>query len=159
LGISIGIDPSIKLLEMADQRGITVFQGTGEQLVFDTASFGTVFLIFTLCFLDSPSDVLKEAYRVLAPGGKMALGLVLKDSPWGKFYQREKQRGHRFYQYATFRRYKDVVALLEEAGFFIEKVLSTLFQKPGKVEHRELPRGGFSRDAGFVIIVAGKKAG
>jgi len=155
LGISTGVDPSIKLLEMANKRGITVLLGRGEQQIFRTAAFGTVFLIVTLCFVDSAIDVLKESCRVLAPGGKIVLGLVIKDSPWGKFYEQKKRQGHRFYKYATFYRYDDVVGLLEQAGFSIEKAISTLFQEPGKVEHGELPRRGFSPDAGFVIIVAG----
>jgi hypothetical protein len=50
------------------------------------------------------------------------------------------------------------MTFLEQSGFSIEKVVSTLFQKPGKVEQVELPRKGFSPSAGFVIIMAEKKA-
>ena len=157
LGIETGIDPSIKLLEMARQRGITGFLGRGEQELFDEESFGTVFLIVTLCFLGSPLDVLREAYRILVPEGKLVLGLVLKESPWGRFYEEKKKQGHRFYKYATFYRYDEIVELLEQAGFSIEQVISTLFQRPGKVKRMELPqRGVFSR-AGFTVIVAGKR--
>ena len=158
LGIDTGIDPAIKLLEMAGRRGITVLLGRGEQQIFNAAAFGTVFLIVTLCFVDSATDVLKESRRILAPGGKIVLGLVLKDSPWGKFYEQKKREGHRFYKYATFCRYDEVVTLLEEAGFLIEEVVSTLFQEPDRVEQIELPRMGFSPDAGFVIIVAGENS-
>lgn len=158
LGIETGVDPSIKLLEMASKRGIKVILGRGEQCLFQPRSFGTVFLIFTLCFVNSPSDVLKEAHRVLVPGGKIVLGLVLKGSPWGKFYEQKKRQGHRFYKYAAFRRYNDVVTLLKEVGFLVEKVISTLFQKPSNVEHMELPKNGFSPNAGFMIIVAEKGA-
>ena len=157
LRIKTGIDPSIKLLEIAGKRGIAVFLGRGEQLVFKVASFGTVFLIVTLCFLNSVPDVLKEIYRVLAPAGKIVLGLIPKDSPWGNFYEQKKKQGHRFYKYATFYDYDGVVTLLEETGFSINEVFSTLFQKPGKVERLELPQKGFSPDAGFVVIVAEKK--
>lgn len=157
LGIATGVDPSIKLLEMASKRGINVFLGRGEQHIFKPRSFGTVFLIFTLCFLKSASNVLEEAYRVLAPGGKIVLGLVLKESPWGRFYEDKKRQRHRFYKYATFRGYDDVVTLLEQAGFSLERVISTLLQKPGNVEHVELPRDGFCPDAGFVIIVARRR--
>jgi len=45
------------------------------------------------------------------------------------------------------------------AGSLLQTVLSTLFQKPGKIKQLESPRNGFSSAAGFVIIVAGKKAG
>ena len=157
LGIETGIDPSTKLVEMARRRGINASPGRGELKVFDEGSFGAVFLIVTLCFLDSPLDVLKEAERILAPGGKIALGLVLKEGPWGKFYQRMKKQGHRFYKYATFYSYDEVVRLLGQAGFSIEQVISTLFQRPARVKRMELPRKGYSSSAGFTIIVADKR--
>ena len=159
LGIETGVDPSIKLVEMARKQGITALLGRGEQQLFDKESFSTVFLIVTLCFVDAPRDVLREAYRILAPRGKVVLGLVLKESPGGEFYQQKQQQGHRFYKYATFYSYNEVVRLLEEAGFLIEKVVSTLFQKPDRVEHMELPRKDYSAEAGFTIVVAGKHAG
>jgi SAM-dependent methyltransferase len=156
LGIETGVDPSIKLVEMARERGITAFLGRGEQEPFENESFGTVFLIVTICFVNRPPEVLKEAFRILVPGGKIVLGLMLRESPWGRFYQLKKKEGHRFYKYATFYRYDDVVKLLEQEGFLVERVISTLFQKPGSVEHMELPQSGYSRSAGFTVIVGGK---
>ena len=155
LGIETGIDPSIKLVKMARRRGINAFQGRGEQELFDEEPFGTVFLIVTLCFVDSPLDALREANRILTPGGKIVLGMVLKESPWGKFYQQKKDEGHRFYKYATFYSYDEVVRLLVEAGFMAENIISTLFQKPDKVQNMEEPREGYFPGAGFTIIVAG----
>ncbi len=157
LGIETGIDPSIKLIEMARHRGVTAFLGGGEQELFDEESFGTVFLIVTLCFLNSPLDVLKEANRILMPGGKLVLGLVLKESPWAQFYQLKKAQGHRFYKYATFYSCDEVVKLIVQAGFVTEKIVSTLFQKPGEAKSVEEPKEGYFPDAGFTIIVAGKR--
>ena len=156
LGIETGVDPSIKLVEMARGRGVTAFLAKGEQEPFEDESFGTVFLIVTICFVDRPLEVLKEAYRILVPGGKIVLGLVLKESPWGNFYEQKKKQGHRFYRSATFYGYNDIVKILEHAGFSTERVISTLFQKPGSVEHMELPQSGYSRSAGFTVIVGGK---
>lgn len=156
LSIETGIDPSVKLLEIAESRGITVFRVRGEEQFFNKETFGAVFLIVTLCFVDSPLAVLQEAYRILKPKGKIVLGLVLKGSPWGKFYQLNKMEGHRFYKYATFYSYQEVERLLLDSGFIIEKVVSTLFQKPGEVKGMETPEEGFSVEAGFTIIVAGK---
>lgn len=158
LGIETGIDPSIKLVEMTSRRGVNAFVGRGEQGLFDEESFGTVFLIVTLCFLDSPIKVLKEARRILMPGGRLVLGLVLRESPWGQFYQTKKAQGHRFYKFATFYTYDDALKLLEQAGLSIEKVVSTLFQKPGEVHHTEDPVEGYFPDAGFTIMAAGKRA-
>jgi len=156
LGIETGIDPSIKLIEMARRRGINVFLGRGEEPPFDKESFGTVFLIVTMCFLDSPLEVLKETNRILMPGGKIVMGLVLKESPWGQFYQVKKTKEHHFYRYAIFYTYGELLKLLEQAGFSVENVISTLFQRPGKVHYLEGHKNGYSPKAGFTIIVAGK---
>ncbi len=157
LGIETGIDPSIKLVEMARRRGVNALLGRGEQELFKEESLGTVFLILTLCFLDSPLDVLKEANRILMPGGKIVLGLVLKESPWGQFYQVKKAQGHRFYKYATFYTCDEVIRLFVQAGFVTERIMLTLFQKPSKVHHNEGTGEGYFPDAGFTIIVARKK--
>ena len=156
LGMETGVDPSVKLLKMASRKGITALLGRGEQELFDEGSFGAVFLIVTLCFVDSPLDVLMEAYRILQPDGKIVLGLVSKESPWGRFYERKKKQGHRFYKHATFYKCDEVIRLLVQAGFLTEKIVSTLFQEPGKVDHMETPRDGYFPSAGFTVIVAGK---
>lgn len=156
LGIEVGLDPSVKLLDIARKRSLNVVLGGGENTPFASGTFGTVFLIVTLCFVDSPSAVLTEANRLLKPGGKIVLGLVLRESPWGQFYQAKKEKEHRFYKYATFYSYAEVNRLLKQASFSIEKTISTLFQKPEEVKHMESPREGYSSDAGFTIILARK---
>ena len=158
LGIDTGVDPSIELVKMARSRGITTFLGRGEEKIFDEESFGTVFLIVTLCFLASPFEVLREAKRILIPEGKLVTGVVLKESLWGQFYQRQKTQGHRFYKYATFYSYQEVERLLLDSGFRIDNVVSTLFQRPGEVHVVENPKEGYSLDAGFTIFVALKSA-
>jgi SAM-dependent methyltransferase len=114
-------------------------------------------LIVTLCFLDSPMEVLREANRILIPGGKIVLGLVLRDSLWGRYYRAKKLQGHRFYRYARFYSYEEIQQLLSEAGYTIERTLSTLFQKPGAALTLEDPREGYFPDAGFTVISAGKR--
>ena len=156
LGIDVGLDPSSGLLKIARNRGARVLLGRGEEAPFKDGSFGAIFFIATLCFIDSPNRILTEAARLLKSQGKVVLGLVLKESPWGQLYQREKETGHRFYRHATFYSYAEAEMLLMQIGFSIEKVASTLFQNPGKVNHIELPRQGFTADAGFAVILAGK---
>ena len=159
LRIATGIDPSMGLIRIARRRGVNVFLANGEDSFFDKETFGAVFLIVTLCFVNSPADVLREAYRILERNGKLAIGLVLRDSPWGQFYQNKKRQGHRFYSHATFYNFEEVKSFLENTGFAIEQVLSTLFQKPGEVKRMEEPKQGLYEDAGFVIIIASKKTG
>jgi len=159
LGIEYGLDPSRRLLDLARKRIRNVFLGRGEEMPFKSGTFGTAFLIVTLCFVRLPLEVLLEANRVLKEDGKIVLGLVLRDSPWGRLYGKKKEEGHRFYKDATFYSFDEVKAFLRQAGFAIEGVLSTLFQKPGEVNHVEPPQEGFSNAAGFVVIWAKKSRG
>ena len=154
LGIKTGIDPSSGLLAIAKGRGIEVIRAKGETQTFDEETFGTIFLITTLCFVDSPTSVLQECNRILNPAGKIALGLVLRNSPWGRLSSEKKRQGHRLYKHATFYSYQEIVKLLEHAGFSIEKVVSTLLQKPNEVQKMEMPKEGFFPDAGFTVIIA-----
>ena len=156
LGIAMGIDPSVKLLEHARGRGIAVVLARGEDQVFKAGAFGTVFLIVTLCFVQSPLVVIQKAYRMLKPNGKMVLGLVLRDSPWGQFYLAKAREGHQFYGSATFYSYEEVSSLVSSAGLMVESAVSTLFQKPGEVSTIEEPQAGFSPEAGFTVLVCGR---
>lgn len=158
LGIEMGIDSSVNMLTLARKRGISVLLARGENECFKNESFGTVFLIATLCFVDSPLAVLYEANRILKADGKVVFGLVFRDSPWGQFYLSKKQEGHRFYRHATFHSFEELSGFLKTTGFTIEDITSTLFQRPGEVVDSEVPQNGFSGDAGFTIVVAGKIA-
>jgi SAM-dependent methyltransferase len=156
LGIETALEPSFELAEMARRRGINTVCARGEQPVFQESSFGAVFLITTLCFLESPLAVLKEAHRVLMPGGNLVLGVILKNSPWGLYYEQKKIEGDPFYKYASFHRSSEVAGLTLRAGFEGERMLSTLFQPPEMVLHPEDPREGYYVEAGFVIFVVTK---
>jgi len=156
LGVETGLDPSIQLLKMARSRGINVLLGKGEDTPFRSGTFGAVFCIVTLCFVASPLEVLREAKRLLKQSGQVVLGLVLRESPWGRFYQVKKENGHRFYKHATFYSYAEVTELLNQAGFSLDKIISTLFQRPGEVEGMESPQEDFFSDAGFTVILASK---
>lgn len=46
--------------------------------------------------------------------------------------------------------------LLKQVDFSVEQVTSKLFHNPGEVNHIELPWQGFSAEAGFAVILAGK---
>jgi SAM-dependent methyltransferase len=156
LGIKMGLEPSNRLREMAGKRGIKVIKARGEDRVFEPGAFGTVFLIATLCFVDSPQDVLERAWEILSDDGRLVLGLMLKGSPWTRYYLEKKRRGHPFYSVARFFSYDELLTLLRDSRFSIERAVSVLFQQPEHVERSETPVEGLSADAGFNIIVANK---
>jgi len=156
LGIDLGIDPSEKLLEMARQRGVSAIRGRGEQLPFADSSFGTAFVIVTICFVEDPEPVLRECHRVLRRDSRLVIGFVPQESPWGKHYLEEGQRGHPFYSHAKFYNLGEVEELLARTSFQLERCSSTLFQSPGQVKGSEEPRKGCDHQAGFVALLAQK---
>lgn len=160
LSVPFGVDPAHAPLRRAVQRGILGIQAVGERLPFREEAFGGVLLVVTLCFVEDPLVVLREAQRVLRPGGGLVLGLILAESPWAAHYQERARQGHPFYAVARFYRRGQVEEWLHGAGFAVEAWTSTLFQPPDRSEIREEePRWGFYPEAGFVGILARKPVG
>jgi ubiquinone/menaquinone biosynthesis C-methylase UbiE len=116
LGIRDGIDPSPALLHIAKTRNIEVVQGEGEHLPYRNETFDYVLMMTVLCFLDNPPEVVRETFRVLAPGGDLILGFIEKDGEIALHYQKEKVKG-RFLRFAGFRTVDEVARYVEDAGF------------------------------------------
>ncbi len=90
LGISIGIEPSESMREVALKRGIEVIDGIAEALPFPDNKFDFILMVTVLCFLDDVTGSLKEAYRVLNQTGSLVIGFIDRDSPAGKVYEAGK---------------------------------------------------------------------
>jgi ubiquinone/menaquinone biosynthesis C-methylase UbiE len=147
-----GIDPSLNALTMAEKRGVKTVQGYGEDLPFEDETFGCILIIVTLCFVENPLAVLREAKRVVKKDGSIILGLVPGDSPWGAFYEEKKRAGHPFYRNARFYALKDIENMLQAAGLKISRIRSTLLQRPGESRRIEEPVEGTISAAGFLCI-------
>ncbi len=156
LGVMVGIDPALGALSIAGKRVPHVCQGVGEHLPVQSHSMATAFLLFTLCFTEQPDQVIRELARIVKPAGHVVLGVVPKESPWGKSLGRKRDNGHPFYQHSRFYGVEQVIAWLEEAGLTVVEQCSSLFQLPGEVVEMESSRRGLHDAAGFMVLV-GKK--
>ena len=155
LEVTLGLDPSREVLRVARRRGVEVVQGVGEALPFADASFGAALFIATLCFLDDAMAALREAIRVLRPGGSLVLADVIADSPWGRLYLEQKRAGHPFYAEAAFFTLEDLYYLLDDVGLKVTSSVSTLVQPPdtaGIVAEQPIHR--LVREASFVCLRA-----
>ncbi len=156
LGVKVGVDPSLALLKLGRGAGVTGVQGVGEAVPFRGDTFCTVFVLFALCFMKRPLDVVKECRRILRPGGQLLVADFNSDSAWGTLYEDKKNAGHALYRHATLRSPADVKNLLFSGGFNVEGSVSTLMQRPGQVASIEHPTDGFVDGAGVVVFLARK---
>jgi ubiquinone/menaquinone biosynthesis C-methylase UbiE len=153
LGIEYGIDPSEKMLKIAQKRGIKTFLGYGEKLPFNDEEFDFVAIIITICFVKNPENVIKEAKRVLKIGGKLIIGIIDKNSRLGQFYLEKKKQGHLFYKYANFYSVDEIVKMLEKYGFGNFKFYQTIFKPIKEFKEVEMPKEGYG-EGSFVVISA-----
>jgi ubiquinone/menaquinone biosynthesis C-methylase UbiE len=88
-----GLDPSAGMLRQAQQKGpnLNLVRGDARQLPFASTSFHLVFCVNAIHHFDQPRPFVSEAYRVLQPGGVLA---VMGSDP--------RSRSDRWYVYDFF---------------------------------------------------------
>ena len=154
LGIKLGLEPSRKMMEIAQGRGIEVIGGVGESLPFRNSQFDFATMVTTICFLDNVEVAFNEAYRILKPGGCLIIGFIDKDSSIGQLYQRHKDENV-FYRIATFYSVDEVVAHLKMAGFKSFNFAQTIFHSLAEIKGIEPVREGYG-EGSFVVVRAVK---
>jgi SAM-dependent methyltransferase len=69
-----GVDHSPDMVALARERsGVDVVHGRAEALPFPAESFEAVSMAVVFQFLAEPLDALREAHRILVPGGRLAI--------------------------------------------------------------------------------------
>ncbi len=154
LGITLGVEPSRAMAEIARSRGMTVYDSKAENLPFDDNTFDFVLMVTTICFLEDPLQAIKEIRRILCPSGKLIIGMLDKDSPPGK-ESLSKKKNSKFYQYANFYSVNRVLNWLKISGYNHIHVLQTIFKKPEEIIVLEPIREGYGEGL-FVVISAQK---
>ncbi len=154
LSVQYGLDPSFNMLKLAKQRNIEVVQGFGENLPFKNESFHFVLIVFTIWLVDDPPRFLKEAVRTLKKDGTLILGIMDRNSLWGKFYEQRKAQ-NKFYSAGHFLTPEEVLEIFQNIDVEFEEGWQTLFQPPPDIKDIEQPKRGFGR-GGFVVLTAVK---
>lgn len=150
LGIQIGLEPSREMATKAKERGIHIIETKAEATSLPDASFDLALMVTTICFVDNPTQVMKECYRILSPGGHLIIAFVPAESYLGQKYQTNKEKSL-FYRKATFYTTKEIIDLFEQTGFSITQSLSTLI---GKNLSTEIFPG---HDKGSFVAIKGEK--
>ncbi|MDP1744672.1 MAG: class I SAM-dependent methyltransferase [Bacteroidota bacterium] len=151
--IAVGLEPSPNMAKIAEEKGITVVNGLAESLPFHNESFDFVLMVTTVCFLSDIPKAFSEAYRILQDQGKIILGIIDKNSPLGKEYEKMKM-DNKFYSDAHFHSTEELTELLNNAGFIKLDYWQTLFNTSDNAI--EDPKHGYGQGS-FVAIQATKE--
>ena len=152
LGVAVGVDPAPEMLAYARARGVEGVEGVAEALPFAAGSFAFALVVTTICFVDSPAQMLAEARRVLKPGGRLIVGFIDRASSLGQDYLAH-QAENVFYRAATFYSAAEVEGLLLARGFAIDAWAQTLARPLAETREIEPLRAGYGACA-FVVVAA-----
>ncbi|MBW1801412.1 MAG: class I SAM-dependent methyltransferase [Deltaproteobacteria bacterium] len=152
LGINFGIDPSSAMLSYSIKRGITCLQGIAEAQPFKDAVFDYALLVTTICFVDDPKGILKEAHRILKPGAPIIIGFIDRTSELGQYYF-DHQAENIFYRSAMFYSALEVEKLLSDTGFAEQTWGQTLSKPLNDVQEIQPFSAGRGQEA-FVVARA-----
>jgi SAM-dependent methyltransferase len=152
LGIPFGVEPSPRMAELARRRGLRVLEATAEALPFADGEFDFALMVTVICFLDDVEQALREAHRILRPGGVLVIGFIDRESALGREYSRKKDRSM-FYRDAVFYSAHDVEGMLSRSGFSGFSYRQTLFADPVRRTNVDEDHG----EGGFVVVRAFKR--
>ncbi len=116
LGIKMEVDPSGKMGEIAQKRGMKVIEGVAESLPFPDLQFGFVLMVATICFLDDIEAAFKEVSRILKHGGCLIIGFIDVESSIGRSSQEHKDEST-FYKDAKFYSVEELISHMKKCSF------------------------------------------
>ncbi len=114
--ISIGIEPSRSMREIALSNGLNVVAGIAESLPFENETFDFTVMMNSICFIQDVKRALEEALRVIKKNGFLIIGFIDKDSKLAKQIEKEKEKS-KFYREATLYSTAEIVKQVKKAGF------------------------------------------
>ena len=150
LGVTLGVEPSNRMVVKAKSKGVQVVMGVAEALPFVDGCVDTVLMVTTICFVDSLEKSLRETMRVLKTKGNVVLGFVDRESLLGLKYLQRKSLS-RFYGPATFYSAREVSDALTAAGF------SDLVARQTLLGHENGARVVAGTGKGSFVVLRGEK--
>lgn len=133
----VGIDTDRAMLEAATARLARgrrqrprFVEGRIEQLPFPDGSFDVVVIVTVLCLLEDRAGAVREAARVLRPGGRLVIGDLGRWSAWAARRRVKAWLGSTPWQSAHFSTASELSRLAERAGLTVENMRGSVYYPP-----------------------------
>lgn len=114
--ISMGVEPSKNMREIALRKGLNAIEGIAESLPIENETFDFAVMMTSICFVQDVQKALDEALRVIKKNGFLIIGFIDKESKLAKQIAIEKEKS-KFYGEATLYSTAEIVEQIKKAGF------------------------------------------
>jgi SAM-dependent methyltransferase len=147
------LDPSVEMLSRAKNRGLHCIIGVGNSTPLRQGVIDFGYFVTVLEFLDKPVEVLTEFRENAQAYAPIFILFINAESKWGEFYRKIGKQGDTVFQHAKLYNSRQVIKLLNKAGYKVKKSIGTLNSDPfdKKVDQRLLKA---SEKSGIIIIKA-----
>ncbi|MFV9511327.1 class I SAM-dependent methyltransferase [Tepidibacillus sp. LV47] len=144
--------------EKAEKEGLKIdwHLGDAHQLPFENETFDLVVSVTAIEFMDDPNKVLFEAMRVLKPNGRLVIGLLSKESPWGELYTKKaKEDPNNLFAKAHLYQEEEIETLLPypfqlKKGLYLPPVME--FDEKEAKKREQVKQAKQEQGAGFFVI-------
>lgn len=144
---AVGIDVDRAMLEAASARSPRrrrqrprFVEGRIELLPFSDGSFDVVLIVTVLCLVADRAGAVREAARVLRPGGRLVIGDLGRWSAWAARRRVKAWLGSTLWQSAHFSTAPGLSRLVGRAGLIVDAVRGSVYYPPIGVLARPLAR-------------------
>jgi ubiquinone/menaquinone biosynthesis C-methylase UbiE len=167
---AVGLDMDPSMLGAAAVRPVPAggsrpqfVQGRIERLPFPDAAFDVVVTVTVFCFLRDRAAAMREAARVVRPGGRLVLGELGRWSAWAARRRVRAWLGNQLWGAARFWTAHELAVGIEQAGLKLDAIRGAVFYPPVGIAARAFARFdpwlGRRTTAGAAFIAAvGTKA-
>jgi ubiquinone/menaquinone biosynthesis C-methylase UbiE len=131
-----GIDMSETMLESARGRasaaGISIewCRASAESLPYNAETFDIIMAVTIYCFLTEPLQAMREAHRVLRPGGAFVLGELGRYSSWALRRRVRGWFGSARWKDAHFWTFGELRKLFSQGGFHVTTNRACVYYPP-----------------------------
>jgi ubiquinone/menaquinone biosynthesis C-methylase UbiE len=108
-------------------------QGRIEELPFRDGTFDVVVAVTVFCLVSDQVVAVREAARVLRPGGRLVIGDLGRWNAWAARRRVKAWLGSRLWRSAHFATAADLSRLVERAGLTVEAVRGSVYYPPIRI--------------------------